>query len=104
MGEFQAFKTWLVDYLDVSRDALHIFVGLAVFLLMALLFRLSLRDWRPLAAVLFAALAGEAWDLFESWRFDRAYRWDLGWHDVWMTLAWPAILFVLARWTRVLKR
>ena len=104
MSGFQLAKLWLVENLGMAKDALHICVGLLVFLLAAAIFRLPLRDGRLLVAVLAAALAGEVWDLFDSWRAGRALRWDRNWHDVWLTLLWPAILFALARWTRLLRR
>src|SRR5262245_42907821 len=104
MSEFQDWKQWLADNLDMSKDAMHIFVGLIIFLLVALLFRLSLRDWRPLAAVLFASIIGEIWDQLDLWRIGRALRFDLSVHDIVITTAWPFILFVLARKTRLLRR
>ena len=66
MSGFQSVKLWLVGMLGLPRDALHIYVGLTVFLGFAALFRLPLRDWRPIAAALLAAIAGEAWDLFDA--------------------------------------
>ena len=101
MGEFQVVKEWLVANLSLSKDVMHVFVGLAVFLLVAAWFRLPLRDWRPLAVVALVALAGEAWDLFEGWRFGRPSRLYLAWHDIWLSLFWPAVLCCLARWTQV---
>ena len=104
MSEFQLSKLWLVDQLGIAKDALHVCIGLAVFLTAAALFRWPLRDVRPLAAVLLAALAGEVWDLLDSWNTGARLRWDKSWHDLWLTALWPAILFALARWTKLLRR
>ena len=104
MSGFQSLKLWLVGTLGLPRDALHIYVGLIVFLGFAALFRLPLRDWRPLAAALFVALAGEAWDLYDARGGIDAPEWRQSWHDLWNTMLWPFVLFALARWTRVLKR
>lgn len=104
MSAFQSAKHWLVTAFGLPKDALHIYVGLAVFLLVAALFRLSLRDWRPLFAVLLVALAGEAWDLGDSWADGERLQWAMGWHDIWNTLFWPLVLFIVARWTNVLRR
>ena len=101
---FQNAKVALILWLDVSRDTLHVYAGLAVMLGVAAIFRLSLRDWRPLAAVAVAALAGEAWDLIDDLRFGHKLDFDANWHDVSNTLFWPLILFLLARFTKVLKR
>lgn len=104
MSDFQLTKLWLAQTFAMSKDALHVSIGLAVFLGVAMLFRLPLRSGRPLLAVLLAAIAGEAWDLYETWKADQTLLWGRSGHDVWMTLLWPTILFLLARWTRVLKR
>ena len=104
MSGFQSVKHWLVTVFGLPKDALHIYVGLAVFLGVALLFRLSLRDWRPLVAVLVVALAGEAWDLSDSWRDGERLQWGMGWHDFSNTIFWPMILFAVARWTNALRR
>ena len=104
MGPFQTSKLWLQDLVGLSKDALHIYVGLAVFLLAAFLLRRPLRDWRPAAAVVLVALAGEIWDLVEWTNRGNPPRWGNHWHDLWNTMFWPLVLFGLARWTRLLKR
>jgi hypothetical protein len=105
MGEYQDLKIVLMQLFGLGKDALHIYVGLAVFLLTAILFRLPLRDWRPLAAVFLAAVAGELVDLFEwSNRATGALVWRNHWHDVWNTMFWPTVLFLLSRSPRLLKR
>jgi hypothetical protein len=53
--------------------------------------------------VLLAALAGEAWDLVDTWRIGARPAWGRNWHDVWNTCFWPTILFLLARHTRLLR-
>ncbi len=97
-------KLFLVEATDLSKDALHVYVGLAVMLLVAIMFRRSLADWRPLAAVALAAVAGELWDLVDTVMHGRTPRFGLNWKDVWNTLFWPGLLFLLARFTRVLRR
>jgi cell shape-determining protein MreD len=104
MSDFQLFKLQIVDALGLAKDAVHIYAGLAVFLGAALLFRRSLRDWLPFAAVLAAALLGELWDIYDSVAGNDPVRWDKSWHDVWNTILTPSLLFLLARYTRLLKR
>ena len=104
MSHFQLAKLWLVDVLGLAKDALHVYFGLALFLIVAGLFRMPLRDWRPLAAVVLAAAAGEIWDISDTLAAGERLRFDKGWHDVWNTVFWPAVLFLLARYTRVLSR
>lgn len=104
MSPFQEAKNWLVELLGLSRDATHIYVGMTVFLLVAILFRLPLRDWRPLAAVVLVAIAGEVWDLFERLTPTREPFWAASWHDLWNTCFWPLMLFLVARVSGVLRR
>ena len=103
MSEFQQTKVWLAGLLGLSKDALHISVGLLVFLVALALLRARLRDWKPLLAVVAAAAIGEAWDLVDTWNAGQRLRWDRSWHDLWVTSLWPAILFLLARWTKLLR-
>ncbi|HEU0100117.1 MAG TPA: hypothetical protein VFQ67_15260 [Allosphingosinicella sp.] len=104
MSAFQQAKVALVQLLGLPKDALHIYVGLAVFLLAAALSRRSLASRLPIAAVAAAALAGEIWDLLDTHSAGARPHWDRNWHDIWNTCFWPAVLFVLARYTRLLAR
>jgi hypothetical protein len=101
---FQRAKIFVIHLTGLPRDALHIYVGLAVMLGIALLFGRSLRDPRPIAAVLLVAIAGELWDLLDTSNAGKPLGWGKSWHDLWNTLFWPSLLFLLARYTRVLRR
>jgi hypothetical protein len=104
MSPFQHAKLALVGFAGLPKDALHIYAGLIVFLGAAALFRRPLSSWLPLGAVLLAALAGELWDVIDTHNAREPIHWWRNWHDVWNTLFWPAVLFLLARYTRVLSR
>jgi len=49
-------------------------------------------------------LIGEGWDLIETRAAGATPHWDRNWHDIWNTCFWPAVLFILARYTRLLSR
>ena len=104
MSMLQSAKMVLIEATNLSKDALHIYVGMAVMLLVVILFKKSLADWRPLAAVAFAALAGEIWDVIDTYSHGGTPKFNANWKDVWNTMFWPTILFGLARFTKVLKR
>jgi len=104
LSGFQQAKIALVQLLGLPKDALHIYVGLAIFLAAAALFRRPLGSWVPIAAVLAAALAGEAWDLIDTRATGARPDYGRNWHDVWNTCFWPTVLFLLARYTRLLGR
>lgn len=97
-------KTWLIQLLGLPKDALQIYLGLIIFLLSAALCRWPLRSWKPLATVAVAALLVEAWDIVDTARFGGSPLWARNWHHVWNTCFWPAVLFLLARYTGMLKR
>lgn len=104
MSVFQNSKIYLLDTLGLAKDALHIYVGLIVFFAVILLFRLPVRDPRPLLAVLLIALVGEGWDIYDSSHLAGPQDYYANWHDLWNTMFWPLVIFVLARWTSVFER
>jgi len=98
---FQAAKLELVSFLGLSKDALHVHVGLLVFVMALVISKKPLRSIAPLAVVFLAASLGEALDA----RDDIA---DLGYwrvaasaHDILNTVFWPTAFVALARYTRV---
>ena len=103
MSGFQSAKLQVIGALGLGRDALHIYVGLAVFLLASWLLRRPLKSLVPIGAVLAVALAGEAWDLIDTANAGKRLPWAGSWHDIWNTAFWPAVLFLLARYSRLLK-
>ncbi len=100
---FQTFKLAVVGATGLSKDAIHVYVGLAVWLGVAAL-RRSIRSLLPLAVVLAVAVGAEAWDAFDD--ISTLGRWRIGAsvHDVVNTLVWPTILMLLARFTKILER
>lgn len=98
MSALQAAKLWLIGLTGLGKDALHIYVGLALFLGSAVLFKWSLASWKPWAIVLAAALLGEAWDIRDRIVSDIALDLAGDWHDIWNTLFWPSVLALLARY------
>jgi hypothetical protein len=104
IGPFQDAKFWLVDQTGLAKDALHVYVALALFFGSALLFGWRLSSWKPWLVVLAAALLGEAWDIRD--RIIVGARLDLfgDWHDIWNTLFWPSVILLLARRTRLFGR
>lgn len=98
---FQATKLWLVASTGLAKDALHIHVGLVVFLGCALLLRWPLRSWKPWLVALAVTLAGEAWDIWDTIASGRTVRPGLHWKDAWNTMLWPTAILLLARWTRL---
>ena len=99
----QTVKMAVVGFTGLSKDALHVYVGLFVWLLAAAAFRKSITTLRPWLAVLVVALIGEGFDAFDDWVDLGHWRWKASLHDVVNTIFWPTVLALLARYTRLLK-
>jgi cell shape-determining protein MreD len=104
MSILQSAKLLAIEATSLGRDALHVYVGMAVLLLVAIVWKKPLSDWRPIAAVALASVAGEVWDVIDTWSHGRTPKWNANWKDIWNTMLWPGVLFLLARFTKVLKR
>jgi hypothetical protein len=103
MSPFQSFKHEVVQFAALSKDALHIYVGLAAFLVVAALARKGLRSTAALLVVVGVAVAGEILDLRDEIRFREHVNWWASVHDLLNTCFWPLVLWLLARYTRILK-
>lgn len=103
MSWLQEAKLLLMGATGLSKDVLHLHVGLAVLVVAALLGRWRIGDWRPLVAVLLVAIAGELWDLIDNIRTGAPMQWRGHGKDLMNTLFWPAALTLLAR-TRLFRR
>ena len=98
---FQAGKLWLVDWSGLAKDALHVHIALALFLGSALVLRWPLRSWKPWLLVLAAAVAGEAWDIWDTIVAGHPILPAANWQDIWNAMLWPSAILLLARGTRL---
>lgn len=95
---FEERKSWLVTASDLGKDALHIYFGLALFMLVRLAWR-----WRggwvvAWLAVLVMACGGEWLDMTVEFS-NAAIQPDAAhWHDIWNTMFWPTVLLLVGRW------
>jgi hypothetical protein len=97
MSALQQTKHFFVVHLGLAKDALHIYVALIVFFGACLLFKWKATQWKPWAAVLAAALIGEAWDLRDSLVYHTRISLAGNLHDVWNTMLAPTVLVLIAR-------
>lgn len=102
--DIQFLKSALVHISGLSRDTLHVYVGLIVFFSVALMGSRNLQSPGPWLAAVAAAVMGEVVDAM--YQLDRRGHWD--WveslHDIFNTSFWPTALFVLACRTGVFTR
>ena len=96
--DFQQVKLALLDVTGLGKDALHVHIGLALFIATRLVWR---RRGGWLAAwlvALTAALSGEWLDAREEARIGLPMPDAAHWHDIWNTMLWPTVLLFLGRW------
>lgn len=103
---FQTIKIAIVDSTGLAKDALHIYIGMGVFLLTSYLL-LHCRPQYPkrwqfaLIATLITALLGEAWDLYASLPvITHLTVWQASLHDLINTCLLPMLFFILLRYTK----
>ncbi len=88
----QAVKQIIVLTVGLSRDALHIYVGLAVLLVMALVLRRPLSSLIPVSIVFLVAIIGEVVDMRDDLVTIGYWRLGGSVHDVVNTVFWPTVL------------
>lgn len=96
----QSAKLAVVAATGLSKDALHVHVGLLVYLAVAVITRRPMRSVIPWLAVLLVALTGEIIDLRNELAVVGHWRWSASVHDLVNTMLWPTVLFVGLRFSR----
>jgi hypothetical protein len=103
MSAFQSMKHEIVQFASLSKDALHIYVGMGVFLIGSALAQKGLRSTFPILVVAVMALVGELLDARDDLRIHGHWRVMASLHDFTNTVFWPLMLWLLARYSRVMK-
>jgi len=95
----QSIKLAIISTTGLSKDALHIHAGLAIFFIAAVVLRKLLRSIVPWLLVLALAIVGELVDMRDDSLSFGYWRWDASVHDILNTLFWPSVLLLLARFS-----
>jgi hypothetical protein len=91
------FKQSLELSLGLHMDALHVYAGVIVQLVAALLLQRSVANSLPWLIVLITVVANEYYDLaYEVWP-QRDMQYAEGLKDAWNTMLMPTVLMLLAR-------
>jgi hypothetical protein len=96
--DWYGFKVILVELSGgISRDALHVLLGVFVQLLAAILLRTSVRSPLPWLIVLIVSAANEYYDLnYDHWP-DREMQWGESIKDLIVTMTLPTVLLLASR-------
>jgi hypothetical protein len=90
-------KLFIEHSLNVSHQSLHIFIGLLLWLVLALLLRRPVTSWRPWLCLFGVILWNEAVDLWvEQWP-DPGQQYGEGAKDLLLTMAVPTVIMLAAR-------
>lgn len=100
----QTVKLWIVTHVGLEKDALHVYFALFLLFGSVMLFRWSLRSWKPYTLILAIAVIGEIWDMRDGLltRVPLVVSFPDSVHDIWNTMFWPIAILLLARFTDVL--
>jgi len=93
----QSIKLAIVSATGLSKDALHIYVGLIVFFAMMRILRRQAHRFMPLLTVFIAACCGEVLDRRDDLHSLGYWRLDASLHDVINTLFWPFVIDLCVR-------
>lgn len=94
---YQDLKLTVLSLTGLSRDAVHIYIGLIVFFSFIAFFRKGKIEPAALMPVLFVALCMETVDLFDSYTALSTLNWKDSAHDLLNTIFWPAAIVLLAK-------
>jgi hypothetical protein len=90
-----AIKTDLSELLHLSKDALHIHIGIGLYAMAVLAFRRGPGSWLPWLTVLGFELANEAIDIFHHGFAHLEVSGSI--KDLFNTMFWPTIVLTAAR-------
>jgi hypothetical protein len=100
--DYDAFKIWVLDYTGLPHSTIHIYMGVIIQLTFCALLQKRISHPVPLYFVCFSELINELHDaLYGYASIDKSYA--AGYvHDWLHTITVPVLLFLLARYTKVL--
>ena len=97
ISSVQVIKSAIVSATGLSRDALHIYAGLAAHLCSAAIWRRPLGSVAPWLLVLGLALIVELVDMGNDIVTLGSWRWAASLEDVFNTVFWPTVLLLYFR-------
>jgi hypothetical protein len=90
-SSYQLFKLWCLDILPLTKDAIHVYIGLLCLLVALVVFRRRLGSYQALIPGLALSIAMEILDLRDG------YPWSASVHDIVNTNLMPFVIVTLTR-------
>ncbi|MBU3003244.1 hypothetical protein [Paraglaciecola arctica] len=94
-SSFQTLKLQIVELLSLSKDAIHIHIGMSVFILAVVVWGKGKITFKCLIPLCIVALGLEVMDLTDDFNSVGYLRWANSLHDFINTVLWPVIIVVL---------
>jgi hypothetical protein len=94
---YQQLKNEILSVVGVSKDSVHIYIGIGCFLISILVFRLPPQAYRSLALTLLVSLMMEALDLHDNVHYRETTRLVASVHDLFNTNLLPYLTVVALR-------
>ena len=91
-SDYQVFKLWWVSVLPLTKDAIHVYIGVLCLLLALILFRRRLGSFQALIPGILVSITMEIFDLHDG------YGWAASAKDLVNTNLIPFLLVLLTRW------
>ena len=89
-------KSFVGDHLSMSHDALHIHLGIIIFLGAAWIFRRKSFRWYAAWTALFSlTLSNEALDAYDWIMWTGSINWLESLKDIANTMAWPSVIVLV---------
>lgn len=95
---YNALKTQLSEFLGISKDALHIHIGLIIFLVASLVLRRPLSSWIPWLSLLAFEVVNEFMDAFHMHGGPSRMEIAGSLKDILNTMFWPTMMLLVLRW------
>lgn len=102
MSWYQQFKPILLDFFNLSKDAIHIHIGFFCLIIFLLISRRKLDSWIILIPGLFISILMEILDLRDDYVYTETLRFSASLHDLVNTNLIPFILVILAKRRKIL--
>ena len=94
---YQQLKNHVLAIVGISKDAVHIYIGIGCLLISILVFRLPPTSLKALVFTLLFSLGMEALDLHDNVRYPDTTRAMASLHDIWNTNLLPLLTVLTLR-------
>ena len=97
----QSIKLIILSLVGLSKDAIHIYIGLLCFFILLIVFKKPIDSWQLLIPVLIVSVAMESLDLRDDLLSLGYFRWSASLHDIVNTMFWPLAIVLLFKFRLV---